>query len=388
MPRPRKELIIKPPKELTKKRTLRTEFKDFNKINNSTISEKEQLIRMHLTKLSRERSFLKEDNKKVQYLIELAKEQLTTNTNKYVEEKKNTKTNKRIEPAINSMELTLEKKKLQEVLGELRKFNVLKGEADEIRKIVENRSNELRKLREPLSNNSSYMLFLQKYKFRLELQKTLKNIEITPNRRNASKLNPAALERVILEEAEKLQLDFPKLKNINENSITSDIRKNLFIKDTRVKDIISINSKLNISNSEIITRTLNSVRLSLIEHMGQKRTQLSAENSKIQRQIMDTQLTYGKINITRLEHLDSLIKNLLQRFPTIDKQTTQGLEDRINQITEQLTPKKITLERYGNPQAQKIEPTHLDEYSRTRERAIILSKIERELNKIVGKYKL
>jgi len=78
--------------------------------------------------------------------------------------------------------------------------------------------------------------------------------------------------------------------------------------------------------------------------------------------------------------------NIHTRLPQIDHHTKIGLEQRIEEITKTLNPEKKENSRFGNPLIEHKELSGIDKYTDTRNKAIILAKIDRELKNLVNKY--
>ncbi len=382
----KKGFKIKTPEELNNlKRLTEPNLHSFNKINNETISERNQEIKIHLQKLGKKGNINPEDKQKIKYLIDLAQNPVLSDV-KEIERSHNF--NKKTESLNVGIELIKEKKKLIEILDEIDKYNEIKQETETINRKLTEKKEELNKISNFAHKNYEYRMFLNRYKRIFDLEKTNKLIERLAKDKKTQTIPYHDLENKILVLANEIQNTFPKLKIRDTTIIVEDAKQNILLKERRIKEIIN-NHKygLNLGNSEIVRRSLNSIKLQLIENIRKKTESLISESQitrKKERELIES-YDFEK-NKLRLKVLAENQKNIYTRLPTIENHTKEELNQRIEEITKKISPERKENIRFGNPLKEHIELTNLETYKTNRNKAIILAKIERELSKLVKKY--
>ena len=382
----KKGFKIKTPEELNNlKRLTEPNLHSFNKINNETISERNQEIKIHLQKLGKKGNINPEDKQKIKYLIDLAQNPVLSDV-KEIERSHNF--NKKTESLNVGIELIKEKKKLIEILDEIDKYNEIKQETETINRKLTEKKEELNKISNFAHKNYEYRMFLNRYKRIFDLEKTNKLIERLAKDKKTQTIPYHDLENKILVLANEIQNTFPKLKIRDTTIIVEDAKQNILLKERRIKEIIN-NHKygLNLGNSEIVRRSLNSIKLQLIENIRKKTESLVSESQitrKKERELIES-YDFEK-NKLRLKVLAENQKNIYTRLPTIENHTKEELNQRIEEITKKISPERKENIRFGNPLKEHIELTNLETYKTNRNKAIILAKIERELSKLVKKY--
>ncbi|MEI8364212.1 MAG: hypothetical protein WCF78_02035 [archaeon] len=382
----KKGFKIKTPEELNNlKRLTEPNLHSFNKINNETISERNQEIKIHLQKLGKKGNINPEDKQKIKYLIDLAQNPVLSDV-KEIERSHNF--NKKTESLNVGIELIKEKKKLIEILDEIDKYNEIKQETETINRKLTEKKEELNKISNFAHKNYEYRMFLNRYKRIFDLEKTNKLIERLAKDKKTQTIPYHDLENKILVLANEIQNTFPKLKIRDTTIIVEDAKQNILLKERRIKEIIN-NHKygLNLGNSEIVRRSLNSIKLQLIENIRKKTESLISESQitrKKERELIES-YDFEK-NKLRLRVLAENQRNIYTRLPTIENHTKEELNQRIEEITKKISPERKENIRFGNPLKEHIELTNLETYKTNRNKAIILAKIERELSKLVKKY--
>jgi len=377
---------IKAPEELNNlKRLTESNLHSFNKINNKTISERNQEIKIHLQKLGKKGYISSEDKQKIKYLIDLAQNPVLSDVKEIQTSQNFTKKTESLNLGI---ELIKEKKKLIEILDEIDKYNELKNETEIITKKLTEKKEELNKINDLGKKNYEYRTFLNRYRRIFDLEKTNKLIERLAKDKKTQTLPYHDLENKILVLANELQNTFPKLKIRDTTKIIEDVKQNIFLNERRIKEIIH-NHKygLNLDNSEIVRRSLNSIKLQLIENTKKKTESLVSESQNIRNKGKELTDSYNLENNTlRLRVLAESLKNIHTRLPTIENHTKEELNQRVEEITHKINPEKKENLRFGNPLKEHTELTNLETYKKNRNKVIILSKIERELSNLVKKY--
>jgi len=377
---------IKAPEELNNlKRLTEPNLHSFNKINNKTISERNQEIKIHLQKLGKKGNINPEDKQKIKYLIDLAQNPVLSDVKEIQTSHNFTKKTESLNVGI---ELIKEKKKLVEILDEIDKYNEMKHETETITKRLTEKKEELNKINNLGHKNYEYRMFLNRYRRIFDLEKTNKLIERLAKDKKTQTLPYHDLENKILVLANELQNTFPKLKIRDTTKIIEDVKQNIFLSERRIKEIIN-NHKygLNLGNSEIVRRSLNSIKLQLIENTNKKTESLVSESQIIRNKEKELIASYDPENNTlRLRVLAENLGNIHTRLPTIENHTKEELNQRVEEITKKISPEKTENLRFGNPIKEHIQLTNLETYKTNRNKAIILAKIERELSNLVKKY--
>jgi len=379
---------IKEPMELTRERINQLNEKNllkFNTINNKSISERNQEIKWHLIQLSK-KVLDKQDKQKLNYLIDLAQNPVVPKTEP-PQNPAHSFTTKRLLPK-DTLALVNERKIKKQQLLEIDKYTNSINRKQEINTKLKKAHNQIDILNEQYRKDYNYIYYLQKYKLSSHLNKINKLISKFAENKKLSNLNPNELRNKIINAADVLQNSFPQSRQKMSPEIIKYITENLFVSTKRITQIISTYKKgPKLSNSELMERTLNSIKYELIENINKKKNQLIEEKPKKGTEIkkledecqsMDNKLSIDLENILYIE----------RRFPTISNETRQSLEERLNKIESILNPSKEIYQRFANPIKEKPLLTEHEKYTQTRNKAIILSKIERELHKLVVKYNL
>jgi hypothetical protein len=368
----RKLLLKKKPEKLT----------EFIKLNSKIISEKKQLIDIHFRKLDKIRNTLpKEVKGRIKWLKAVA-----TNTNlvypKNINEPEPINMGNYLKKSgPDKFTFVNEKKLLTEELTAFRRFNKNMANRDYINS--KRASRLLDTIYKKNGYNYEYLRKLKTIDLSTDIRKRPNYIQ-KYNIKDLNQLTPEVIKKIIFQEISNLQKLPP---NRHRDKITKlvydEIRKKIFLSN---KEISSIVSKYKKSKNKLTI--INDCITIAIEKLSER---INTQTNLLERNIENNDSKIKKIKayveekLPTVELIQSEIKDIKYHFPNIEKLDEENIIKRISELNSKI---KISEER---EQIKRVSPvlkenSEIQKYSDIRERAIILSKVERDLNQIVEEY--
>ncbi|GEM_PF-4259037 len=397
---PRKRLID-PIFELSKKRIdiirLKPEkMNSFNASNEKIITEKTNLIKQHITSLNKVKA--KITNAEKNRIEELLKSIDNLSTKTKTPEKPNPQ---KINPEQKNRGLQVlfkEKKRIIELIKQEKVFGKLKKHARNITSIIQHYKTKLILLEKNRSDLTVHKYYLQDYTNKINSRKISENIEKLANNKKLSDLIKANknIENLILNKASEIQSTFPtrNTKRPIVPTIIDEIKKELLVTNNQIITRINKLKELNKSDSEIISETLNFIRYTLKNNIQTRITKIDKEINKLKPVIDEykqeiSQKEFGSGN-KRLEDIYIHIRKITNNYPELKDENLTTLKQKLDTTSKELelAMQKSKARIVINPREQVAPKNNLDVHIEQRNKAIILSKIEREIYKLIEKYGL
>jgi len=366
----------------------------FNNINEKMIIEKNNLIKQHLGRLNKIKARMKSPElSRIKQLIELID---NPSTNAKIPEKPNPQ---KINPEQKNRGLRVlinEKKRIIEVIKNGKIYEKLKKHAKSITSILTHYKTKLQVLEENKSDLINRKYYLKDYTHKINAVKMGDSIEKLVNSKNLPnliKMN-SNIENLILNKAKEMQSTFPTRNTRKPITpiIIEEIKKELFVTDNQIITRIGNLKKLDKSDSEIISETLNFVKFTLSNNISKRISEIEKEINKLKPVIEEYKQEISKKDVgnKRLEDIYIHMRKITSMYPELIDENVTTLKQKLDNTSKELNlaMQKSKTRVVINPKEQATPKTDLDTHITQRNKAIILSKIERELYKFIKKYDL